>query len=491
MKYLLGIDFGGGASKATLLSEEGKIIAENTVEYPTYYDAEGMAEQAPEDWLRALAENTHAILAKSGISQTEIAALAIDSATHTSLVTDEEMHPLRRAMHWTDSRSRAESKKLLAEYGEDIFEKTYHKPDTIWTLPQLLWLKNHEPECFAKIRHVFFEKDYIRYFLTGVYATDAIEAEGSMLFDCRTRTWDTHLCALAGITPDMLPPVGAPTDSVGCVLPEAAEKTGLAAGTPVIMGTTDTVMEVFASGAVKAGDMTVKLATAGRICVITDRPYPDRHMINYSHIVPGLFYPGTATKSAAASYRWYRDTFGGDYAALDAGAENIPIGAEGLLFHPYLSGELTPYASPALSGSFTGMRATHTKAHFTRAVLEGVCYSLLDCKRYLDTLGIQKGARATLIGGGAKGALWAQMTADVLGITLVRTQSSDSSLGSAMLAGIAVGVFRDAEDAVSRSIKIKDEFLPDPARTQAYARIFTRYKRIADALLPIYSEELV
>jgi sugar (pentulose or hexulose) kinase len=137
------------------------------------------------------------------------------------------------------------------------------------------------------------------------------------------------------------------------------------------------------------------------------------------------------------------------------------------------------------------MRATHTKAHFTRAVLEGVCYSLLDCKRYLDTLGIQKGDRATLIGGGAKGALWAQMTADVLGITLVRTQSSDSSLGSAMLAGIAVGVFRDAEDAVSRSIKIKDEFLPDPARTQAYARIFTRYKRIADALLPIYSEELV
>lgn len=491
MKYLLGIDFGGGASKATLLSEEGKIIAENTVEYPTYYDAEGMAEQAPEDWLRALAENTHVILEKSGIAPTEISAIAIDSATHTSLVTDGEMRPLQRAMHWTDSRSRAESATLLAEHGEEIFEKTYHKPDTIWTLPQLLWLKNHKPELFAKVKHIFFEKDYIRYFLTGVYATDAIEAEGSMLFDCRTRTWDAHLCALAGITPDMLPPVGSPTDSAGRVLPEAAEKTGLAAGTPVIMGSTDTVMEVFASGAVKAGDMTVKLATAGRICVITDRPYPDRHMINYSHIVPGLFYPGTATKSAAASYRWYRDTFGGDYAALDAGAENIPIGAEGLLFHPYLSGELTPYASPALSGSFTGMRATHTKAHFTRAVLEGVCYSLLDCKRYLDTLGIQKGDRATLIGGGAKGALWAQMTADVLGITLVRTQSSDSSLGSAMLAGIAVGVFRDAEDAVSRSIKIKDEFAPDPARTEAYARVFARYKRIADALLPIYSEELV
>jgi xylulokinase len=207
MKYLLGIDFGGGASKATLLSEEGKIIAENTVEYPTYYDAEGMAEQAPEDWLRALAENTHVILEKSRIAPTEISAIAIDSATHTSLVTDGEMRPLQRAMHWTDSRSRAESATLLAEHGEEIFEKTYHKPDTIWTLPQLLWLKNHKPELFAKVKHIFFEKDYIRYFLTGVYCTDYIEAEGSMLFDCREMKWDESLCALASVRVDMLPPL--------------------------------------------------------------------------------------------------------------------------------------------------------------------------------------------------------------------------------------------------------------------------------------------
>ena len=487
MKYLLGIDFGGGASKATLLSEEGKIVAENTVEYPTYYDESGAAEQAPADWLDALAQNTHAVLC--GVDPADVAAVAIDSATHTSLVTDGDMRPLRRAMHWTDSRSRAESKQLLAEHGAEIFEKTYHKPDTIWTLPQLLWLKNHESELFSKVRYIFFEKDYIRYYLTGVYATDDIEAEGSMLFDCRTRTWDARLCALAGITPEMLPPIGRPHDVIGAVTKDAASATGLAAGTPVIMGTTDTVMEVFASGAVKPGDMTVKLATAGRICVITDRPYPDRHIINYSHVVGGLFYPGTATKSAAASYRWYRDTFGGEYPSLDAGAAALPIGAEGLLFHPYLNGELTPYASPALSGSFTGVRATHTGAHFTRAVLEGVAYSLLDCKRYLDTLGMKTGDRATLIGGGAKGALWAQMTADVLGLTLVTTRSSDSSLGSAMLAGIAMGIFPSPEEAVRRCISEKEVYRPDPERTAAYHKVFDRYRRIAEALLPIYEEE--
>ena len=489
MKYLLGIDFGGGASKATLLSEQGEIVAENTVEYRTYYDAQGMAEQDPCDWLSALTANTRAILAKSGISPESIAAVAIDSATHTSLVTDAEMRPLRRAMHWTDSRSREESKLLFEKYGEEIFQKTYHKPDTIWTLPQLLWLKNNESALFDKVRYIFFEKDYIRYFLTGVYATDSIEAEGSMLFNCQSRAWDTSLCAMAGITPDMLPPIYAPTDSAGVVLPYAAEKTGLAAGTPVIICSTDTVMEVFASGAVSRGDMTVKLATAGRICVITDRPYPDRHIINYSHIVPGLYYPGTATKSAAASHRWYRDTFGEDYTTLNAGAVSVPVGAEGLIFHPYLRGELTPYASPTLSGSFTGMRATHTKGHFSRAVLEGVCYSLLDCKKYLDTLGIEKGDHATLLGGGSKGDLWAQMTADVLGIKLIRTVSSESSLGSAMLAGVATGIFRDVKDAVSRCIRVRDEFYPNPENTAAYAKYFVRYKKIADALLPIYSEE--
>ena len=488
MKYLLGIDFGGGASKATLLNTQGEIVAENTVEYPTLHPQDGWCEQCPEHWISALNENIKALLLKSGANSEDILAVAVDSATHTAVICDENATPLRDAIHWTDTRSTSEAKYLAENFGELIFQKAYHKPDTIWTLPQLMWVKKNEPEIFEKIKYIFFEKDYIRYFLTGVYCTDYIEAQGSMLFDYNEMCWSKELCDLGGIDIALLPKLVNPTDIVGGITKAASESTGLKEGTPVIAGSTDTVMEVFASGAVKKGDITVKLATAGRICVITDKPYPHKYLINYSHIAKGLWYPGTATKSCAASYRWYRDTFGGDYKELDKGASEVEIGSNRLMFHPYLNGELTPYGDPKLCGSFTGMRAGHTKAHFTRAVMEGVSLSLLDCKRALDEIGIKYGDKATVIGGGAKGEIWRQITADVLGISLTTTRSSDSSLGSAMLAGVAIGVFESPEQAASLCVKQETTTYPNLENTKKYEKIFARYKKIHDALAHIYSE---
>ncbi|MBQ2377126.1 MAG: hypothetical protein II297_01855 [Clostridia bacterium] len=486
MKYLLGIDFGGGSTKATLINTDGAIIAENMVEYPTYYPENGYCEQSAQDWINALGENAKGLMAKSGINASDILAVAIDSATHTWLMCDENVKPIRNAIHWTDCRSRAQATYLFENYGDTIYNLSFHKPDTIWTLPQMMWVKENESENFARMKYVFFEKDYIRYFLTGVYCTDYIEAEGSMLFDCNTLTWSKELCDLAGVDPEIMPPIVKPTDVIGKITAEAAEFTSLAEGTPVICGTTDTCMEVFASGAVEQGDVTVKLATAGRICVITDRPYPHRHLVNYSHIADGLWYPGTATKAAASSYRWYRDTFGGTYTELNTGAKEIPLGCEGLIYHPYINGELTPYADPMLCGSFTGMRATHTKAHFTRAVLEGVSLSLLHSKKTLDEIGISYNSVGTLIGGGAKGSLWRQITADALGMSLRVTESSDSSLGSAMLAGLAVGVFATPSEAVNKCIKEVSVTHPIPENTEKYQKLFEEYVRIHDALAPIY-----
>lgn len=486
MKYLLGIDFGGGSSKAVLIDDRGNICAESTAEYPTLYPFAGACEQSPDDWISALRLNISRLFEKVSVNPSDILCIAVDSATHTAVLCDKDYNPLRPAIHWTDSRSRKQADHLRENYGDKIFNIAFHRPDTIWTLPQLMWLRQNEPEIFGRIRHIFFEKDYIRYKLTDVWCTDYIEAEGSMLFDCGSLQWSDFLCGIAGIDKNVLPPVVSPADIIGSITEKAAKETGLAAGTPVICGTTDTCMEIFASGAVNRGDTTVKLATAGRICVITDKAYPDRNLVNYSHIQKGLWYPGTATKAAASSYRWYRDTFGGSYKELDGGAENIPIGCGGLIFHPYINGELTPYADPALCGSFTGVRATHTKAHFTRAVLEGVCYSLLDSKTSLDKIGIEYNKTATLIGGGAKGKLWRQMTADVLGITLKTTDSSDSSLGSAMLAGIAAGVFKDPSDAVLKCVREKEIIVPVPENTEKYRKLFEEYKKIHDALAPIY-----
>lgn len=488
MKYLLGIDFGGGASKATLLGEDGIIAATNSVEYPTHYPQPGYAEQNPDDWYAAVKENIAGILRKSGINKENIAALCLDAATHTAVLTDNDGKVLRPAIYWTDSRSTKECEYIRDNFGESVLKKTLHSVDTIWTLPQLMWVKNNEQEIWNKVGKIFFPKDYIRYLLTGKYCTDYIEAEGSMLFDFNTLKWSEELCKIIDLDIGILPQVIAPTDFVGKITEKAAAEIGLSIQTNVICGTTDTALEVFASGAVENGDMTIKLATAGRICMVTDKAYPHKHMINYSHIEKGLWYPGTATKSCAASYRWYRDTFGGGYRELDNGANQVEVGCDGLIFHPYLNGELTPYADPNLCGSFTGIRASHTKAHFSRAVMEGVAMSLMDCKTVFDDLGITFPKKANIIGGGSESPVWRQIVADALGIELVQKESSDSSFGSAMLAGVAVGIWGSLSEAVHKCSKTLSHTIPCRENTKKYTRIFKKYKKIHDVLAEVYNE---
>ena len=487
MRYLLGIDFGGGASKATLLSEEGVICATHTTEYETHYPKPGYAEQNPDDWVKATCENIKGVLAKSKISPSEICAVSLDAATHTAVILDENFHVIRPAIYWTDTRSTEEVKYLRENYSEIIDKQVLHKADTIWSLPELMWIKNNEPENWAKVKKILFAKDYVRHQLTGDYVTDYIEAEGSMMFDINTMQWSHELCGVLGIDTEMMPKIVKPTDIVGKITKEAAVKTGLLEGTPVLCGTTDTVMEVFASGAVQEGQMTLKLATAGRICVVTDKPYPDVNLINYSHIIDGMFYPGTATKSCAASYRWFRDTFDGDYAELDKLAEQVAIGADGLVFHPYLNGELTPYANPKLCADFVGVRASHTKAHFTRAVLEGVAMSMLDCKTTLDSMNIPHQDSAAIIGGGGKSPLWRQMVSDALGLELVEMKYADSSFGSAMLAGIATGIFESPKKAIEICNEVVSKTVPNPENTKKYQKVFQKYKAIQKALEPIYN----
>ncbi|MDD6485234.1 MAG: FGGY family carbohydrate kinase, partial [Clostridiales bacterium] len=288
MKYLLGIDFGGGASKATLLGEDGKVYAQSTTEYPTYYPKAGYAEQNPDDWVEATCKNISGVLEKSGISPKDIAAAALDAATHTAVITDGDFRVIRPSIYWTDTRSVKEVEYLKENYGDIIRAQALHEPGTIWTLPELLWIKRNEPEIWANVKRIMFAKDYVRHCLTGDYVTDYIEAEGSMMFDVNTMDWSCELCALLDIDTKILPKIVKPSDYAGKVTKAAAKMTGLCEGTPIICGTTDTVMEVFASGAVKKGQMTVKLATAGRICTVTDKPYPDINLVNYSHVIDGL-----------------------------------------------------------------------------------------------------------------------------------------------------------------------------------------------------------
>jgi xylulokinase len=485
MEYLLGVDFGGSSSKATLLGEDGHVYATASREYPTYYPKNGWAEQDAEDSYDALIDNIHEILRVTGIPPERIAALALDAATHTAVLLGADDRPLRRAIYWTDSRATQQAARLQQTHGAEIMRLCYNGVSSLWTLPQLVWLHEHEPETLARTRKLMAVKDYVRYRLTGDYVTDRIEAMGSLLLDVEQNAWSPFLCGLAGVDPAILPPIADPMARVSSLTCSAQAKTGLTAQTAVIVGATDTVMEVYASGAVTVGQATVKLATAGRICPITDHALVDPRLVTYRHVVDGLWYPGTATKSCAASNRWYRDVFGGSFAELSAAAANVPRGSEGLFFHPYLQGEITPYLDDRLRASFTGATGFHTKAHFNRAVLEGVAYSMKDC---FETLREMRAAprEAVAIGGGARSELWRQILADMLDIPLATVENVDSSLGSAMLAGVATGVFTDHADAVRRCVRVTGMTEPDQEGVALYDERFELYKAIQVALAPIY-----
>ena len=485
--YALGVDFGGGASKVTLLNDKGQVVATASCEYPTFYGEGGKAEQDPMDWYRAACKNIRSVI--EGIDPEQIRCVCFDAATHTAVLMDDVGKPLCNSVYWTDTRSIKEKEYLEENFGEELFEKCKHRVDTIWTLPEILFVKNNYPEIYQRVKKVTFSKDFVRGMFTGDFVTDYIEAQGSMIFDFDKRDWDSHLLSLVGLTRETMPKIVSPLDKVGEVCEAAAKDSGLKVGTAVICGASDTAMEVFAAGGIKKGEMTLKLATAGRLCVVSDNYFADKNVINYSHLKDGLYYPGSATKACASSLRWFRDTFGGDYLEFDRMAKDVSIGCDGLVFHPYLMGELTPYAEPSLRGSFIGISASHTKAHFARAVMEGVAMSLLDCKNYLTDKGVEIGSSAYIIGGGAKSDVWRQIVADTLGLTLLTTEHNDSSFGSAMCAGVGAGFFADLDEASAISHKITGKTEPIAENTEKYRDLFKKYKKISEFLLEIVREK--
>lgn len=485
-RYLLGIDLGSGSVKLTLLEKEGNIVATGGCEYPTIYPFVGGAEQMPRSWRNSLHKGILQLLQSSGVKAEEIAAIAPDAATHTAVLLDMNYEPVGNAILWTDQRSVSEVELLKENYLDIIREQTLNTPTTVWTLPQLMWIRKNRPELWSNTRHILFAKDYLRFCLTGTLGTDSIDAMGSMFYDVLKGCWSKTLCKIAQIPMEWLPAIYEPTDLAGTVTREAAQEFGLCEGTPVYIGTTDTALEQLAAGSVESGHGTVKLATAGRICVISEKVHPSPFLFNYMHVVPGLYYPGTATSSCAASYRWFREALGKEpYGNLDEKAERIEAGSEGLMFHPYLQGELTPYNDPGLRASFVGINSRHTKAHFTRAVLEGVAFSLRDC---IDTLEKEelRMKRARIIGGGARSPFWRQIVADVLGMTLEKAKVDDSSFGAAMLAGVGIGWFPDFKDAARCCVEVETVTYPVMDRHRVYEKQFELYRQIHDALAPLY-----
>ena len=353
-----------------------------------------------------------------------------------------------------------------------------------------MWLKAHEPAVLARVAHVLFVKDYVRYLLTGMAATDRIEAQGTLFFDMRRQDWDEEFVRMAGLRPEQLPRLLEPTDLAGRVTPEAAAATGLPAGTPVACGTSDSAVEDYGAGAVEPGDLILKLATAGNVNAMTAEPHPHPKTLTYGHVVPGMWYSVSATNAAALCQRWFRDAFGfAGYQAMDAEAIQSPLGANGVMFHPYLQGERCPYWDAGLRASFTGVSIASTRGDFCRALMEGVAFSLRDCYRTLEEMDLPV-KRIFLIGGGARSPIWGEIVANVFDRPVAVPDPGDASFGAALLAGVGAGVFPGVREAVARCLRIGRTIAPDPAAAAAYATLFARYRAIHDALAPVYKRNL-
>lgn len=485
--YFLGVDFGGGSCKATLLSSSGKVAAEAFSEYPTQYIAGGGACQNPVDWVNSAIECIRSVLKFAAAE--EIKCICFSAATHTAVLLGADGNPVCPSVYWTDTRSAPDARELNGICGDEIRLKTLHSPSPVWTIAQLRFLNRVSPKIMRNVKRVTFAKDYVRGFFTGDFVTDRIEAAGSMFYDVEKGRWDVKLCALAGISEDVLPKLNEPVDVAGTVTASAAAASGLKKGTLVITGCTDTAAEVFAAGCLKKGDASVKFATAGRICVISDKPAVNENIINYQHLKKGLWYPGSATKSCAASLRWFRDAFGGDYRTLDDAASETDAGADGLLFHPYLSGELTPYNLPSMRGAFNGVTGIHRKGHFARAVMEGAAFSMRNCLDSIRALGLDTGDTAVFLGGAAKSALWRQIAADVLNLKLIVRKNCDSSFGGAMLAGIGAGYFKNTDEAFSVCRPEEFTVYPDEKNREVYGKAFARYLKLADFYKEFYGAD--
>jgi xylulokinase len=374
---------------------------------------------------------------------------------------------------------------------ERLVQVTGNDALTGFTAPKILWVREHEPRVYAKAKLVLLPKDYVRLRLTNEAAMDKADGSGTLLFDVQKRTWSKEVQDKLEIPKEWLPPTFEGPETTGKVTREAAKETGLKEGTPVMAGGGDQAAGAVGAGAVKPGVVAMTLGTSGVVFVTTDKPLvePQGRLHAFCHAVPGKWHFMGVTLSAAGSLQWYRDTLakGESFDALVKEAEQAPPGSEGLLFLPYLSGERTPYPDPLARGSFVGLTVRHRRAHLTRAVLEGVAFSMRDCFGLLENAGVGGVTQVRVAGGGAKGKLWRRICASVLGAELVTVNSTEgAAYGAALLAGVGSGTWPTVEAACDAAISLTGRDAPDATWRKAYDSLYPRYRELYPALKPTF-----
>ena len=484
MALLLGVDTSTTATKALLVDEDGAVVASaSTAHAPPASPAPLWSEQDPADWWRATQVSIRAALDQVDADASEVVGVGLSGQMHGLVMLGRGGNVLRPALLWNDGRAQAECAEIRRAVGglDRLVKITGNDAFAGFTLPKLLWVREREPEVYACTAQVLLPKDYVRYRLTGGYATDRAGAGGTLMLDLDSRDWSDDVLSALGVPRDWLPPTYEGTEPTGVVTAEAAAATGLRVGTPVVGGAGDQAATGVGVGAVQPGVWALSLGTSGVVFAPTEAPHtaPEGRAHAFPHAIPGLWHLMGVTLSAAGSLRWYRDTFapGLSYDALLAEAEAAPPGADGLTFLPYLSGERTPHANPLAQGGFVGLTLRHGRGEATRAVLEGVAFGLRDNLELVRASGVEAPAEVRVAGGGAVSPLWRQVVADALGVPLSPTDTSAAAaVGAALLAGVGARVWPDVAAAARETVGVGEPMEPRVGRLDgAYERFRSLY----------------
>lgn len=493
MPYFMGLDISTTSAKALIIDQTGNVIAIGSSAQPISQPKPLWSEQNPQDWWDGMVTSIQQALSESGLSGEDISAIGMTGQMHGLVMLDENGVVLRPSILWNDQRTQQQCGDMTEIIGfSRLIELTGNRALTGFTAPKLLWVRDNEPEVYEKCAHIVLPKDYIRFMLTGAYATDLAGAAGTSLLNVAERAWSTDVLEALNIPQSWLPKVHEGTEITGTITPAIAELTGLKAGTPVVGGGGDQAAGAVGMGCVSPDKIGVTVGTSGVVFApLSDYAYePEGRLHAFCHSVPEQWHFMGVMLSAAGSLQWYRDTIAPDvsFDELLAETESIPAGSEGLLFLPYLTGERTPHPDPLARGAFIGLTSRHTRAHMTRAVLEGVAFGLKDSFTLIDNVGLPETFEVRISGGGAKSPIWQQIIADIFGAPLVNVNTPEAgAFGAALLAAVGVGAFDSVAEACSATITTGERVEPSD-NVAEYAEIYKKYVVLYPTLKDIFHQ---
>ena len=491
MSHVIGIDTSTTATKAVLIDASGAVLATGVAEYGYDIPRPRWSEQDPGLWWNGTVAAVRSVLTTAGVPGSAVGAIGLTGQMHGAVLLDAADAVLRPAILWNDQRTADACDEIRRAVGpERLIAITGNDALTGFTAPKLVWVRDHEPEVWARTAHVLLPKDYVRLRLTGEHALDKADGSGTLLFDLSARDWSPEVLDALRIPDSWLPPTSEGPIVTGVVSATAAAATGLAAGTPVVAGGGDQSANAVGVGAVAPGVVALSLGTSGVVFATTAEPLrdPAGQVHAFCHAVPGRWHMMTVMLSAAGSLRWFRDALapGEDFGSLTAAADAIPPGADGLFFLPYLSGERSPHPDPLARGAFVGLTVGHDRRHMTRAVLEGVAFGLRDGLDQMIAVGMPPPAQVRASGGGTASPLWRQILADVLGAEVATVSTAEgAAYGAGVLASVGAGWFATVEAAVDAWVRSDPSAGPGPDASR-YAAAHALYRDLYPALAPTF-----